>query len=183
MNEVNTFWYNMEELILRQMNGISLKVYLLSSLGGAILVHILYFVYSRVKDTKMLLRRELLLIMLIVYACFIYQITVYNRAAGSRGGVNTYFLMSYGLLNLVLFIPWGALLAALQSRTGNGKRILMAVCYCFLTSCTIEFIQLITKRGYFELTDLFFNTLGGLAGSLLTGLLYVLIGVNRRKNV
>ena len=37
----------------------------------------------------------------------------------------------------------------------------------FLTSAAIEFLQLFLRLGTFQLSDIFYNTLGGLLGSLI----------------
>ncbi|WP_262369700.1 VanZ family protein [Enterococcus faecium] len=42
----------------------------------------------------------------------------------------------------------------------------------FLFSLSIEFTQLFFRLGTFQLSDLFYNTLGGLIGALLYWLFY-----------
>ncbi|HFD3535039.1 TPA: VanZ family protein, partial [Enterococcus faecium] len=44
--------------------------------------------------------------------------------------------------------------------------------YVFLFSLSIEFTQLFFRLGTFQLSDLFYNTLGGLIGALLYWLFY-----------
>ena len=47
------------------------------------------------------------------------------------------------------------------------RKIFMVCSASFLTSFTIETLQLITGRGYFELTDMITNVSGGLLGVLI----------------
>lgn len=74
--------------------------------------------------------------------------------------------------NTVLFIPYIAVLFwALQDRVlkseGLWATMGAAVKYGFAFSLTIELLQLILCLGTFQLSDLFYNTLGGLIGGLI----------------
>ena len=83
--------------------------------------------------------------------------------------------------NTLLFIPFTALLLSLirknynkikynqNSKTKNFKiqRIIYySVIYSFCVSLAIETLQLVFRLGTFQLSDLFFNTLGGLIGGI-----------------
>ena len=58
------------------------------------------------------------------------------------------------------------------------KRVLcQGVKYSFFTSVTIEFLQL----GTFQLSDIFYNTLGGLVGSLIYYVAYKIKHKRRNK--
>ena len=52
-----------------------------------------------------------------------------------------------------------------------GKIILKSIQIAFLSSLTIELLQLFLRLGTFQISDLFFNTIGGLAG----GIIYFLV--------
>ena len=75
--------------------------------------------------------------------------------------------------NLVLFIPFSIFL--LWSRWEKGKRqqiscktvVAKSGSIVFLFSLTIEFAQLFFRLGTFQLSDLFYNTLGGVIGGVL----------------
>lgn len=75
--------------------------------------------------------------------------------------------------NLALFIPFAILLLCCFRRKLLGKSVTLgrtlwqASKSVFLFSLTIEFLQLFLRLGTFQLSDLFYNTLGGILGSLL----------------
>ena len=52
-----------------------------------------------------------------------------------------------------------------------GKIILKSIQIAFLSSLTIELLQLFLRLGTFQISDLFFNTIGGLVG----GIIYFLV--------
>ena len=87
--------------------------------------------------------------------------------------------------NLVLFIPFIFLLFwALCKEIFKGKvtfcRVLgkaFIVSLCFTLS--IEFAQLFLRLGTFQLSDIFYNTLGGLIGGLIYWLAYK---ISHRRN-
>lgn len=66
------------------------------------------------------------------------------------------------LMNTMFYIPMGYLLPYVF-RTFQGRKN-RTVFVCFLFSFITENIQLIFRRGCYDLDDLFFNTLGGLIG-------------------
>jgi len=68
-----------------------------------------------------------------------------------------------GILNCILFIPFTMLL---MNRSEKAS-ILKAGWYSFLFSLGIETMQLLLKCGEFQLSDIFYNTLGGLIGGIL----------------
>jgi glycopeptide antibiotics resistance protein len=75
--------------------------------------------------------------------------------------------------NLVLFIPFVlVLLWTYQDKIIGEKFCLFDVVLksseiTFLFSVTIEFLQLFLRLGTFQLSDLFFNTLGGMMGGFI----------------
>ena len=85
--------------------------------------------------------------------------------------------------NLVLFIPFVVLLLWCFHDKLVGKSnklwrtIWQATKFTFLFSLSIEFAQLFFHLGTFQLSDLFYNTLGGLLG----GLIYWICGVIHSK--
>lgn len=74
--------------------------------------------------------------------------------------------------NVILMMPYTALLLwALKERLLKkvtlGRTLWQGIKYAFLTSAAIEFLQLFLRLGTFQLSDIFYNTLGGLLGSLI----------------
>lgn len=82
------------------------------------------------------------------------------------------------LENLALFIPFAILLIWSFRDKIVGKTVTLSNVLCqsskitFLFSLIIEFLQLIFRLGTFQLSDLFYNTLGGLFGGLIYWLCY-----------
>lgn len=88
--------------------------------------------------------------------------------------------------NLALFIPFTILLfwSFHDKFLGEGAKILrtiwQSVKVVFVFSLIIEFLQLFLRLGTFQLSDLFYNMLGGLIGGLIYWLGYRLS--HRDKN-
>lgn len=89
--------------------------------------------------------------------------------------------------NLVLFIPFSVLLlwSFHEKFLGESAKLLrtmwQSVKIVFLFSLTIEFLQLFLRLGTFQLSDLFYNTLGGLIGGLIYWCGYKVTHRNKRK--
>jgi len=91
----------------------------------------------------------------------------------------------YDLLNVLLFIPWGMVLAFANYKSSSLKRFIMPTIYSIITSGCIETTQLITGRGYFEVEDLITNIFGGMLGAFIAVVIMAIIGLfirPRRKN-
>lgn len=79
--------------------------------------------------------------------------------------------------NLLLFIPFTFLLMwshgeKLVARVTAWSVLLKATTVTFLFSLTIETLQLLLRLGTWQLSDLFFNTLGGAVGGLIYFIVY-----------
>lgn len=75
------------------------------------------------------------------------------------------------LENLILFIPFSFLLISCKYRHKSFKAILyISTKNVLLISLSIKFLQLFLRVGTFQLSDLFYNTLGEFGG----GLVYVI---------
>lgn len=87
--------------------------------------------------------------------------------------------------NLALFIPFIILLLwCFREKIIGEKRtfiniIWQSVKITFLFSVTIEFLQLFLRLGTFQLSDLFYNTLGGMIGGTIYAIVYK---AKHRKN-
>lgn len=82
------------------------------------------------------------------------------------------------LENLILFIPFTYLFCCLYI----GKKrnwFTRSIKIIFLCSLAIELLQLFLRLGTFQISDLFYNTFGGLIGSVLFWIKYKLF---RKKN-
>lgn len=151
-------------------------------IGGAIVAAVLCAVnmVRRLRDKEPL--QVGVTACLITYLVVMFCITFLSRELGSRSRRIDMELFStwgtsprnhaYVVENVLLFIPYGYLM------TWNKKgKILISVVIGLLTSLLIESLQLVTGRGYFQIDDVFTNTLGMIIGSIL----FAMIGFRGRK--
>ena len=94
-------------------------------------------------------------------------------------------LTTEAIENLALFIPFTVLLlwCFCEKMVGESVKLLTtlwkSVLVVFLFSLAIEFSQLFFRLGTFQLSDLFYNTIGGLIGGLLYWMGYKIIHKNK----
>ena len=69
-------------------------------------------------------------------------------------------------LNVMLFVPMGYLLPYLFAWFREKVRVRPALA-CFALSLLIENLQLVTRRGFYDVDDLITNTAGGILGQFL----------------
>lgn len=84
------------------------------------------------------------------------------------------------LLNILLFVPAGLLFAAARKdalRSGRRRFVLRVARMGFALSLATEVLQLVTRRGWFDVNDLVNNTLGAALGA------YVFTVLTGRANV
>lgn len=85
--------------------------------------------------------------------------------------------------NLAMFVPFIILtfMAFTEKLFNNkvklGRTIILSFSISFLFSLTIELLQLFLRVGTFQLSDLFFNTVGGIVG----GIIYYIGHILHRK--
>lgn len=82
--------------------------------------------------------------------------------------------------NLAVFVPFGFFLSEFLSSTNRfsaWRRLGFATLAAFGLSLCLECLQLIFRVGYFELTDLVLNTLGGFIGAMLSFLFHRLFRI------
>mgnify|MGYP000529565560 CR=1 FL=1 len=87
------------------------------------------------------------------------------------------------LVNLVLFIPFTILLfwnfaSKLLKNLKFTTIILQSLKITFLFSLAIEFLQLFLRTGVWQISDLFFNTLGGIIGGILY---WIVLNIKNKK--
>ena len=120
-----------------------------------------------------------------LYMAIMLVITFLSRESGSRPGTMDLELFStwgintrnnaYVVENVLLFIPYGFLCCLAFKSLRNFFGCLL---FGALTSMAVEFLQLATARGYFQIDDILTNILGTVVGYLL---FWVFLG--RRKSV
>ena len=108
-----------------------------------------------------------------LYLMIILVITFFSREDGSRIGMDLELFSTWGtnarnhafvVENVLLFIPYGFIFPwAFPWLRGFFRNTFAA----FVTSLSVETIQLITGRGYFQVDDILTNVLGGIIGYLV----------------
>ena len=68
------------------------------------------------------------------------------------------------IANTIMLFPLGILVPLCIRKADSVKKVALTG---FFVSLAIEITQLITTRGYFELDDMFHNTLGGFIGAFI----------------
>ena len=108
-----------------------------------------------------------------MYASILIIITFLSRETGSRNGIDLELFSSWGINdrnnafvieNILLFIPYGFVAAwAFVSM----RSLLCCTLFGAVTTMGIEYMQLITERGYFQIDDILTNILGTIVGYLI----------------
>lgn len=114
----------------------------------------------------------------IMYLVIILCITFWSRESGSRTGIDLELFSTWGINarnnayvveNVLLFIPYGIVCAwAFPVLRSFLPCAMIGLVTCVLIEC----LQLVTKRGYFQLDDILTNLLGSIIGYLLFKLCY-----------
>jgi glycopeptide antibiotics resistance protein len=108
-----------------------------------------------------------------MYAAIILCITFLSRETGSRRGMDLKLFSTWGINdrnnayvieNVLLFIPFGFICPWSFKKFKNPLRCIGAG---FITSLFIETLQLITRRGYFQIDDIITNTIGMMVGYVI----------------
>ena len=113
---------------------------------------------------------------LVIYVSLILCRTVFcreiwwNPVSNVLGSLNLYYsdgsLNTETIENVILFIPFTFLMLLVLRRKVKGKYIWCSLKYSFELSIGIELTQIIFRVGTFQLSDLCFNTLGGVLGGI-----------------
>ena len=176
---------------LEQFGAVSIEAFLLYALIGVGIVFaiaLLCYVLRR----RLLLSNVLAGIVVALYGSVMLQLTLICRENGSRIGIELdlfhgltgpdnefrWLMFAYVVLNCMLFIPYGfalSLFSAINERSAGMQCILVSL-LSLATSLFIETAQLVTGRGYYEVQDLFVNTVGGMIGWGMFQVIY-LIGI------
>ena len=139
-----------------------------------VLVQCILFAFNRgIFAGKNAILKMLLFFAGTVYISFVVDLTLLNREAGSRCGVSLHLFetfypdpesMRYVYENILLLLPMGIWLPMMFSAFRRGITVAGTA---FFTSCMIEVVQHITKRGYFQVDDIWLNTAGAIGGYII----------------
>lgn len=97
-------------------------------------------------------------------------ITYFNLMIGK----STIYSLRECIYNIIMFIPYGVL------KYCREKRIYMVIKGSAIISLLIETLQLIFQKGLFQVDDIINNTIGGILGSLLIVVCYLLFSLLRK---
>ncbi|WP_046212414.1 VanZ family protein [Paenibacillus wulumuqiensis] len=128
--------------------------------------------------------------LLVMWFGLVMMLTTFSRGANFEGWVNFRLFSGYWsawnqwslsefqliIFNMMMFMPLGFLLPLLGIRT---RRFTPVLIISLIVTIGIELIQIISRRGIFELDDIFHNTLGSIAGYLI--MQAILDSVQKRK--
>lgn len=110
---------------------------------------------------------------LIFYTNFLLRLTVFGRKVDTVPSANMKAVFElnevfsvHGILNMILFMPFGFLLLLVFKRSGMFIQLLETMFVTTFLTMAIEIVQLSTKSGRFEINDIVCNTLGGCIGAI-----------------
>jgi glycopeptide antibiotics resistance protein len=79
-------------------------------------------------------------------------------------------LTTEGIENVIMMVPFtGVLMWTFEEKTGNSWRKILwdSGKTALIFSVSIETLQLLLRLGTFQLSDIFYNTVGGVIGGLM----------------
>ncbi|WP_155834907.1 VanZ family protein [Butyrivibrio sp. FCS006] len=132
-------------------------------------------------------KKVIYIMLVLAYINMLFSITIFNRMPGSREGIihlninlgfglrtghPSSWGLTFSLLNILLFIPFGILAYPIFRSYKRVLRILVVTMAGALTSLGIECIQLVTGRGMFEISDFVTNTAGSFIGVVIAAVFY-----------
>lgn len=176
------------DMALEQFGTVSVKAFLLYALLGIGIVFAIWLIGYLLKR-RIRLSNVLAGIVMAIYGSVMLQLTLVCRESGSRIGIELdlfhgltgpdndfhWMMLAYVVLNCMLFIPYGFALSlfSIINERKTGVQCILVLLSSLATSLFIETAQLITQRGYYEVQDLFFNTIGGVIGWILFRIIYL----------
>lgn len=126
---------------------------------------------------------------LIFYSNFVLRLTLLGRELGVdrtepiRLHVSIGDILSvHGILNMLMFVPFGFFVYAVLRNYEIPTKVLLAVMISMIFTLMIEMIQLATQSGRFEIDDMISNTIGGLLGCFPSYILFDLLFPNNDED-
>ncbi len=174
---------------LTQFASISVAQFIIMTLIPSIIYTVYLIIHMRTSDKDIAIADVMPVYCFIVYFNVILQLTLMGRTDGSRIGIemtpfsylqkdgatyNKSLAITYSALNLLLFVPYGFIVAWLPFFRKQKKLVnfCLSSLISLATSLLVELLQLSLGRGYYELEDLICNTLGGIIGVAFFILVY-----------
>ncbi len=176
----------------QQFRGFSGWLFLMMVAVISWLEFIICYLGARRGNTSFPIKRYIVAVLIIVYACFMFQVAIYRREPGAEHRVRTdidfgslkgdfvaEMQVGYCILNVLFFLPLGSLLALRRKLIDSNESFLKTLFLCtllsFIGSSCIELTQLATGTGIFEITDIIANTCGGYAGAGLVCVVWIIV--------
>ncbi len=141
---------------------------------------------------KMKIKNSLKIFVSVFWVLFIFQITIFSRIGlyepdPFRSLWDNWLIseMEYQyditfLYNIIIFVPLAFIISQIWGYEKNKKAIVQTTAAAFALSLLIESIQAIFHLGTFQISDLFYNTLGGTLGALI--LVFIKKYIKNKKN-
>jgi len=135
----------------------------------------------------------ILAILLVVYIGFVFNSTLFGREASENLTYNLELFWSYKVVietgsakmlkqiigNYLMLIPLGFILPyLLEDKVGMKKAMVITIVVGIVTTCCIEVLQLVLKRGLFEWDDIVGNMTGTVVGCVGYRVVRSIIGRN-----
>ena len=144
--------------------------YVPQSLAIAAVLELISIIRLKMHGDRVRLYKAAVMFIFWAYMVSLVFITLLSREPGSRHAIslrlfetwgNTRMAHAFFFENILLFIPFGALLPLAFRR---ARRIRFTVLAGFLTSLGIETTQVITQMGYGQIDDILTNVVGTAIG-------------------
>lgn len=159
--------------IRRLAPSISYKKIVLFSLVLILVLELFVLIINIKRDPPIKIPR-ISLYPLIFYTNFLLRLTVFGRKldAVPTSSMKAVFevgevLSTHGILNMILFMPFGFLLLLVFKRNSILFHFLETIFLTIFLTMAIEIVQLSTKTGRFEINDIVCNSLGGCFGAVV----------------
>ena len=145
-------------------------IYIPIAVAVGIVMIFISILYNYKKHKKYRIKHAIMLGLLSMQLVMMLEIALLSRESGTKTGIDLAIGSTWGktlrskmyvLENIIFFIPYGLFLPATFSQLRKWYRVLGI---SFLTSFSIELLQLITRLGYCQTDDMITNTIGGMIG-------------------
>lgn len=122
-----------------------------------------------------------------MYLAILVVITFLSRESGSNTGVDLELLSTWGINdrnnayvieNILLFIPYGFLSAWMFASVRN---LFSCTLLGLVSSFAVEYLQMISGRGYFQIDDIITNTIGTVIGYLVFKCVWAIVKKLRKR--
>ncbi|MGN1201669.1 MAG: VanZ family protein [Eubacterium sp.] len=162
-----------------------IKGHLLLPLFLSLIILIIFLIYCRAKNKKAPKGKNISLFICVFYCSILFDLTLFSRIGTHQEPFSNIFgdwwiwdtdyilyVNFTPIKNIVMTLPMCFIFAFISKhffgKDYNSKGLIAySTLIAFLTSLFIEICQIIFALGTFQISDLVYNTLGGLLGALI----------------